>query len=139
MRIVTGFCLLSALLCADASAVDWTQAPLTEDGACEFRAAPWHSSWWAKHNISTVQEAEATAIRQARAKCKDGMTLLLTDASSGRPQITKAAMNVARALCRAQDIETTQRKAFDDVVMNDFRCPISKIGAAGSGADRPPN
>ena len=57
----------------------------------------------------------------------------------GRPKITESAMNIARALCKVQDIERTQRKAYDDWVMNDFRCPISKIGSAVSAAERPPN
>jgi hypothetical protein len=67
------------------------------------------------------------------------MILLITDQSSANPRITNAAMNIARALCKVQDIERTQRQSGDKWPFTDFRCPISKIGAAASAADRPPN
>lgn len=139
MRTLTGFFALSALFCSHASAIDWAQAPLTEDGACEFRAAVWTPAFLEKHRATTLPEAEAAAIRIARQKCKDGMILLITDQSSANPKITNAAMNIARALCKVQDIERTQRQSVDKWPFTDFRCPISKIGVADSPADRPPN
>lgn len=139
MRIITGLFALSALVSSQASAVDWTQAPSTEDGACEFRAAVWTPAFLEKHRATTLPEAEAAAIRAAKQKCKDGMILLITDQSSANPRITNAAMNIARALCKAQDIESSQRQSVDKWPFTDFRCPISKIGAAVSAADRPPN
>ena len=139
MRILTCLFALSALVSFQALAVDWSQAPLTEDGACEFRAAVWTPAFLQKNRATTLAEAEETAIRLARQKCKDGMILLISDQPGARPALTNAAMNIARALCKVQDIERTQRKAFEEFFINDFRCQISKIGAAVSAADRPPN
>jgi hypothetical protein len=59
-----------------------------------------------------------------------------SDQAGARPNITNSATNVARALCNVQDIERTQRKACEEFFIDDFRCPISKIG---SSVDRPPN
>ena len=138
MRILTGLFAMFALS-SQASAVDWTQAPLTEDEACEFWAAVWTPAFLEKHRATTLPEAEEAAIRAARQKCKDGMILLITDQSSANPRITNSAMNIARALCKVQDIERTQRQSVDKWPYTDFRCPISKIGAATSAADRPLN
>ena len=136
MRIASLFAL-SAALCSQASAVDWTQVPLTEDGTCEFRAAVWTPAFLEKHRATTLSDAEEAAIRLARQKCKDGMILLITDQSSANPKITNAAMNIARALCKVQDIERTQRQSVDKWPFTDFRCPISKIGVVDSPVRSP--
>ena len=139
MRNLAGLFALSALVSFQALAVDWTEVPLTDDGACEFRAAIWTQAFLRKYGINTHAEAEVTTIRLAKQKCKDGMILLITDSSSANPRITESTMNIARALCKVQDIERTQRQSVDKWPYTDFRCPISKIGAAASASDRPPN
>jgi hypothetical protein len=111
-------------------AIDWTDIPVVQDGACEFRSSLWNSATARKHNLRSPQDAQSFAVRRAHERCKNGMTLLISTMHSGEAPTLESTLAVARALCRVEDIQQSQRIAFDRYYITDVRCVVSKISAS---------
>lgn len=124
-----------ALLCSASSlAVDWTDVPIVEDGACEFRHGLWVGGTARRHGLKSTQEMQAFGIRRAQERCKNGMVLLISSLHSGVGDTVGPTLNVARALCRVPDIEEKVVPAYENYTVTQVRCTISKLGNAVSVA-----
>ena len=108
-------------------AIDWTDVPVVQDGACEYRSSLWSPVTARKHNLRSQQDAHAFAIRRAHERCKNGMTLLVSTMHSGEAPTLESTLEVARALCKVPDIQQSQRMALISYYITDVRCVISKL------------
>ncbi len=136
--------IAAALLVASgtATAIDWTDAPIVQDGACEFRGALWTQGFARRHGLKSTEEMQALGIRRAQERCKDGMVLLISSLHSGVGPTVEPTLNVARALCRVPDIQQTTRPSIEQYTVTDVRCTISKLGdplAVAPSAPPPPD
>lgn len=137
-----GIGAVTLLFAAPSVAVDWTDVPIVEDGACEFRGALWTQGFARRHGLKSTQEMQAFGIRRAQERCKNGMVLLISSLHSGAGPTVEPTLNVARALCRVPDIQQTTRQSIEQFTITDVRCTISKLGdplAVAPTAQSPPD
>lgn len=127
-RSSVGVGCLTLFISSAAVAVDWTDVPVVQDGACEFRNALWTGGAAKRYGLRNTEEMQAFGIRRAQQRCKNGMVLLISSLPSGYGPTVEPTLNVARALCRVPDIQQTVRPSMGNYTITDVRCTISKLG-----------
>jgi len=123
------FAIAMVAACPALGARDWSDPPWAEDNACEFGMALWTQETSQRHRLRAAEDYERFAFQRAAQRCRNGMILLISSGHSGGPPTQRPTDNIARSLCRVEDIVRTSRPAIDKYFFTDFRCPIAKLPA----------